>query len=131
MKTFILSLLFLSSIAAYGYSQTDKVPGTNYTYGEYMFNRAVINKFRAEDKKDTLKGEGMEFYGNITIKKESKTNELGAKEETMKYTVYVRNCGNIEVPKKDEKEMKEIKSGMRIKMFLKGSSCEISDWEKF
>lgn len=131
MKALICLISILMSSELFAFSYSDKVPGKNYTYGEFMFNRSIVNRMRAEDNKDTLKGDGMEFQGNISIKIEKTIDADGKEVEKKKYSTYIRNCGNVEVPEKDEKFMKGISSGTRIRLYLIGSSCKISDWEKF
>lgn len=94
-------------------------------------NRAIVNKFRQDAKQDQLQGDGMQFSGIVKMKMEDTFNEEGVKEVKKVYRIFLRGCGDVKVPDKDEKKMKKLNKGSRIKLYLNGSSCTISNWEMF
>lgn len=123
----LLSLILSYNLLAQTNRWQQKVPGRNYTYEEIIFNRGMVQKQRQLEQKlnspEKLKGQGIEFQGVVDI-----TTVDGISQ----HKVFIRSCGKIDLPKKDEKIMQQLKSGSRVKLKFDGSrSCEISDWEKF
>ena len=126
LKKLLVLSLTTGSIFAFNYS--DKVPGKNYTYRDFLLNRALIRKIQKNSNPNQLNGSGMEFYGTVKITTEEIKKDGGGWEKKKKYQVYVRNCGNIDLPEKNEDIMKKVFNGTRVKLTLSGSSCKVSDW---
>lgn len=127
----IIILITLSLLTFEVFSQTNrwqqKVPGRNYTYEEIIFNRGIIQRQRKMEQKmnapDPLKGQGIEFQGVV---------EITSSEGVPQYKAFIRGCGKVELPKKDDSEMQKLKNGARVRLrFIQAGQCEVSEWERF
>ena len=128
MKKLLILIFILSGTALAQNRFSDRVPGRDYTVREFLLQRALINKLNKTANPPELNGKGMTFYGTVKIRKEQVKQEDGSTKEEKKYKVFIRNCGDIELNKKDEDSMKKLKNGTRVKLNLAGSSCKVTDW---
>lgn len=95
---------------------------------EYYLMKNLSNKVKELSQSDELKGVGNIFISNVEITESSTSQEKNSKTEK-KYKAFVRNCGKIELPNKD---IKNLKNNDRIRIrFESYGNCKVSDWEKF
>lgn len=128
LLTFFLSIFFISNAnISFAVDYNTKVPGKDYTYREYLLQRSLNNQLRNNSKEKELDGLGMTYNG--PLKKRTEKDKEG--KDVVRYSVYKRDCGNIDFKEEDNEKLKEIPVGTRIKFRLEGSSCSISDWSKF
>jgi len=128
LLTFFLSIFFISNANnSFAIDYNTKVPGKDYTYRQYLLQRSLNNQLKNNSKDKELNGLGMTYNG--PLKKRTEKDKEG--KDIIKYSVYKRDCGNIDFKEEDNEKLKEIPVGARIKFRLEGSSCSISDWSKF
>jgi hypothetical protein len=112
--------IFLISQPLFAYNKL--IPGKNYSVRYFQIYRELIKNAKEKDE-TKLKGAGFEFTGSVTIEENKET-------KLKKYFTFIRNCGKVELPSLDEKEMKKVHNGTAITLLFKESrTCIVSDWK--
>lgn len=112
--------IFLISQPLFAYNKL--IPGKNYSVRDVQVYKELIKNARTKDE-IKLKGTGFEFTGSVTIEENKET-------KLKKYFTFIRDCGKVELPVLEEKEMKKVHNGTSITLLFKESrTCIVSDWK--